>query len=88
MHMLGLNVVIPVVSMFLCVIVQEGFADYLDTALRATRRSQRRQQLSSTGSDQGASGEDNKTSLWNGALAAGAVAVGAMAALTLRQAFS
>ena len=75
--------------MYVCT-VQEGFADYLETALRATRRSQQKQQLLSTGSDQGggATGEDNRSSVWTVAFAAGAVAVGAMAALTLRQAFS
>ncbi len=77
-------------SLFVCACVnlQEGFADYLETALRATRRSPPKKSLSSTGSDQEGATREDKTSIWNGALAAGAVAVGAMAALTLRQAFS
>ena len=50
-------------------------------SLRATKRSKQ-------GSGEETSGANQSTSLWHGAFAAGAVAVGAMAALTLRQAFS
>lgn len=64
----------------------EGFADYLETAVRATRRSQaKRKVVSDSGLE---TDEERKASLWQGAFAAGAVAVGAMAAFTLRQAFS
>lgn len=61
----------------------EGCADYLETALRATRRSRLKKRNITADS-----GDENGASLWQGAFAAGAVAVGAMAALTLRQAFS
>lgn len=92
-------------------VVQEGFADYLDTALRATRRKnhpslqhrhgngsivQQQQQVSSQRRPDGglthqpdvANGDASNNSMWPSAIAAGAVAVGAVAALTLRQAFS
>ena len=67
--------------------LQEGFADYLETAVRATRRSQAKQRkvVPDSGVE---TDEERKASLWQGAFAAGAVAVGAMAAFTLRQAFS
>lgn len=73
-----LDKVPPCPDIDFCVIMQEGFGDYLETALRVTKLKKNRE----------ASDEESKVSLWNGAFAAGAVAVGAMAALTLRQAFS
>lgn len=67
----------------------EGFSDYLETALRATRRSHLKKRNIEADSAGETSGEDERgASRWNGAFAAGAVAVGAVAALTLRQVFS
>lgn len=72
----------------ICSPLQEGFGDYLETALRATRRSHLKKRKAASNGVEAAPDEDRGASLWQGAFAAGAVAVGAMAALTLRQAFS
>lgn len=65
-------------------LLQEGFGDYLDTALKATHRS-RTNQRNIVGDGEVPADEDSRASLW---FAAGAMAVGAMAAFTLKQAFS
>ena len=69
--------------------LQEGFGEYLETALRATRKNhfKCRNKVPGKSATDGGEGEEGG-SLWHGAMAAGAVAVGAVAAFTLRQVFS
>lgn len=65
--------------------LQEGFGEYLETALTATRK--RHFKCRNRATTDGGEMVDNG-SAWHGAVAAGAVAIGAMAAFTLRQVFS
>lgn len=81
--------------MCVCVFVlQVGYSDFLDKSLRRSSivkkqlcqhrdaEAQRRERGGAEGSD------DKESSMWPGALAASALAIGAITAFTLKQAFS
>ena len=72
-------------SLSMC-LLQEGFGEYLETALTATRR--RHFKCRNRATADGGEREEDGSSVWHGAVAAGAMAIGAMAAFTLRQVFS
>ena len=83
-----INGAVFLMSTLPCLCLQEGYAKYLETAMHVdTRFVQNRHQAQEQ--TDGANGQgQQETSLWPNAIAASALAIGAITVFTLKQAFS
>jgi len=77
--------------LFSSYLLQEGYATFLEGAMQVDKwptLNGRRQQALTDGQEQTDGQEHQETSLWPNAIAASALAIGAITVFTLKQAFS